>query len=319
MKAAVVTGPNRVPVYQDFTDPKPQQGGELVTVTAAALTHLTKRLASGAHYAAEGAFPMVVGVDGVGRTQDGRRVYFVKPDAPFGAMAETTLVSAGNCVEVPDDLDDVAAAALANPGMSSVAALKSRAGLRPGETVLVNGATGAAGTMAVQIAKHLGAGKVIATGRNTVALERAAALGADVTINLLRQDLSAALTELFSSDGVDVVLDYLYGELAEVLLGAIGRASGIGRPIRYVVIGGVHAQQITLPSALLRAVPLAIMGSGIGSVPWPDIIGAVRDVLTTARQAHLHIDATAVPLSQVSETWNADTGRSRVVFVTAGS
>jgi NADPH:quinone reductase-like Zn-dependent oxidoreductase len=315
VKAAVVTGPNQVPAYRDFSDPEPQQGHELISVTAAALTHLTKGLASGAHYAAGGVFPKVVGIDGVGRIQDGRRVYFVNPDAPFGAMAETTLVRTDLCVDVPDDLDDVTAAALANPGMSSVAALKSRAGLRPGETVLVHGATGAAGTLAVQITKHLGAGRVIATGRNTQALERAAALGADVTINLLQQDLSAALTDLFSGDGVDVVLDYLYGEHAETLITAISRARGIGRPIRYVVIGGVGAQQIALPSAVLRAVPLAIMGSGVGSVSWPDLLSAVRDVFTAARPAALHIDATAVPLGQVGETWNADSGRSRVVFV----
>jgi NADPH:quinone reductase-like Zn-dependent oxidoreductase len=128
---------------------------------------------------------MVVGVDGVGTTHSGQRVYFCMPAAPFGGMAEKTLVPTANCVVLPEDLDDVRAAALANPGMSSVAALKTRADLRRGDTVLVNGATGAAGTLAVQLAKHLGAGKVIATGRDAAALQRVAGLGADVTISLL--------------------------------------------------------------------------------------------------------------------------------------
>jgi NADPH:quinone reductase-like Zn-dependent oxidoreductase len=318
MKAAIVTQPNQTPVYGDFRDPAVQDGCELITVTASALFPLTKARAAGSHYSSSGTFPMVVGVDGVGTTQSGRRVYFSMPTTPYGAMAEKTIVPTANCVALPEDLDDVTAAALANPGMSSVAALKTRADLRHGETVLVNGATGTAGTLAVQLAKQLGAGKVIATGRDAAALQRVAALGADVTISLLDDplDIEDSFAQQFSGNGVDVILDYLYGQWAQTLLAAIGRTRDISRPIRYVSIGGVSAQEITLPSAVLRGAPLALMGSGIGSVPFPDLINAAGEALRAARPARLHIDTTPVALTHVNQTWNTNTGKSRVVFVT---
>jgi NADPH:quinone reductase-like Zn-dependent oxidoreductase len=124
----------------------------------------------------------VAGADGVGLTADGRRVYFVLPEAHYGALAEKSLVRSKRCISIPDAIDDITAAAIANPGMSAWAALVERAHLRPGDTVLVNGATGSAGRLAVQLAKHLGAGKVIGTGRNESELEELATLGADSVI-----------------------------------------------------------------------------------------------------------------------------------------
>ena len=132
MKAAIVEGQGRTPAYADFPAPVPGEGERLVRVTAAALTQLARGRASGAHYSASGAYPFVAGVDGVGRLDDGGRVYFLLPRAPYGAFAEETVVSAGQCLPVPDDLDDVTAAAIANPGMSSWAALVERAQARAG-------------------------------------------------------------------------------------------------------------------------------------------------------------------------------------------
>jgi NADPH:quinone reductase-like Zn-dependent oxidoreductase len=317
LKAAIVTAPNQTPTYDDFRDPSANDGLELITVTASALFPLTKARATGTHYSSSGTFPAVVGVDGVGTTAGGQQVYFSMPEAPFGAMAEKTLVKAENCVALPDGLDAVTAAALANPGMSSVAALKTRAGLRDGDTVLINGATGAAGTLAVQLAKYLGAGKVIATGRDAAALQQAAELGADVTISLLDEQaaLEDSFAEQFGGDGVDVVLDYLYGPSAETLLAAVGRTRGISRPIRYVTIGAVSAPEIVLRSEVLRGAPLVLMGSGIGSAPWADVFGAAGEALRAALPAGLHIDTIAVPLAEVNQTWNKNTGKSRVVFV----
>ena len=122
MKAAIVTGPGKTPIYGDFNEPEPKAGEELIHVSASALSQLTKGRASGAHYSSSGQFPAVVGVDGVGRTTDGRRVYFVLPQAPFGAMAERAAVRREQCIPLPDGVDDVTAAAIANPGMSSWAA-----------------------------------------------------------------------------------------------------------------------------------------------------------------------------------------------------
>src|SRR6516225_1669537 len=182
MKAGIITAAGRTPVYGDVNEPVACEGKELITVSASALSQFSKSRSSGTHYSSDGAFPSVAGTDGVGRTADGRRVYFVLPEAPYGALAEKSLVDAGQCVLVPDGLDTVTAAAIANPGMSAWAALVERARLQPDETVLVNGATGTAGRLAVQLAKHLGAGKVIATARNAGELQQLSALGADAVI-----------------------------------------------------------------------------------------------------------------------------------------
>ncbi len=204
MKAAFVLTAGQPPVYGDFSEPTPSEGENHITVTAASLSHVTRSRASGKHYSSSGNIPFVVGIDGVGRLDDGRRVYFVMPSAPFGSMAEQSLVRAAQCIALPDELDDVIAAAIAIPGMSSWAALQESAKFQAGETVLVNGATGISGRLAVQIAKHLGAKKVIATGRNTEALKSLATLGADVTIPLTQdgEALEKAFLEPFH-EGVD--------------------------------------------------------------------------------------------------------------------
>jgi NADPH:quinone reductase-like Zn-dependent oxidoreductase len=149
MKAAIVAETGKPPSYGDFKEPVPTDGEVQVTVTAAALSNVVKSRASGTHYSSSGQPPFVVGIDGVGHLDDGRRVYFALPRAPFGSMAEKTVIRPSQCVSLPDDLDDVTAAAIANPGMSAWAAFKERAKLTAGETVLVNGATGTAGRLAV--------------------------------------------------------------------------------------------------------------------------------------------------------------------------
>ena len=153
MKAAVVRAFDRPPVYGEFDDPVPGSDEIILTVTAAALTPLVKTQASGKHYSSGSALPFVPGTDGVGRLPGGGRVYFAFPRAPFGAMAERTTVKSALCVPLPNELDDATAAAAANPGMSSWTALTLRAKFVSGETVLINGAIGAAGRMAIQIAK----------------------------------------------------------------------------------------------------------------------------------------------------------------------
>ncbi len=317
MKAAIVLEPGKTPVFADFNDPVPQVGDELVKIAASALSQVTKSRASGSHYTSPGSLPAVVGMDGVGRTQDGRRVYFVMPKAPFGGMAEKVVVRREQCVPLQDDVDDVTAAAIAIPGMSSWAALKERAHLVAGENVLINGATGTAGRLAVQIAKHMGAKRVIATGRDLAALEQVKALGADATISLLQspKDLETAFMEQFGGEGVDVVLDYLWGQTAEVLIVAAAKAGKDAVPIRFVQIGASSGGNITLPSAALRSSALVLMGSGIGSIPLEGMLGAIHGVMQAAVPAKLKIKTEIVPLTKVEETWNKDSGRSRVVFV----
>ncbi len=319
MKAAIVTEAGKTPVYGDFREPIAGTGEIRIAVTAAALSQLTKGRASGSHYSASGSLPAVVGTDGVGRLPDGRRVYFFLPEAPFGSMAQWAVIKKERCIALPEGLDDMTAAAIANPGMSSWAALTRRAHLAAGETVLVNGATGTAGRLAVQIAKHMGARKVIATGRNRIALEKLGALGADVTIPVTqpREDLEAAFNREFASEGIDVVLDYLWGPSAEVVLVAAAKAGKDARRIRFIQIGGVSGSDITLPCAVLRSSALELMGSGLGSIPLEGLVGATREMLQAAVPGHFQIETQTVPLADIEKVWRTAGGAPRTVFVTA--
>ncbi len=244
--------------------------------------------------------------------------YFILPRAPLGAMAERTVVAAGRRLPLPDALDDLTAAAIANPGMSSWAAYVERAKLKAGETVLVNGATGVAGRLAVQIAKHLGAKKVIATARNPEALREIAALGADVTIPLVEDeaDLEARFKEQFA-EGVDVVVDYLWGKSAERLLVAGAKAGADAVPIRFVQIGSASGSEIALPSAVLRSSAIELMGSGIGSVPLDRLRRCIHALLQAAVPAGFKIATKTAPLSQVEAAWRDEDGARRTVLTVA--
>lgn len=315
MKAAIVTEVGHTPVFGDFREPVAADGSLVVAVKAAALSHVTKSRASGTHYSATGTFPFVVGIDGTGVLEDGRRVYFLLPEAPFGSMAEQAPVHESHCIVLPDALDDVTAAAIAIPGMSSWAALTERARLVRGETVLINGATGISGLLAVQIAKYLGAGKVIATGRNPAVLKTLASLGADVTISLTQdgQALEAQLQSEFRA-GVNVVLDYLWGDSAATILVAAATAAPDAVPIRFVQIGSIAGSAINLPAAVLRSSALVLMGSGLGSVPKPRILESIRALFDATLPGGLRIAARALPLSGIVQYWDAADSRERIVF-----
>jgi NADPH:quinone reductase-like Zn-dependent oxidoreductase len=321
MKAAVVYGPGQKPQFADCPEPTPAAGEELITVRAAALSPLTKSRASGAHYSADNIYPAVPGVDGVGVTQDGRRVYFVMPEAPNGALAQKTVVSSHQLIELPAAIDDVTAAAIANPGMSAWAALVERAHFQPGESVLINGATGSAGHMAVQIAKHLGASKIIATGRDQAALEELRALGADVPIAFDLNPANAQGVDQFESalkqhfaQGIHVVVDYLWGKSAETIIAAIAKAVDDTAPVRFIQVGSTSASDIALPAAALRSSSIVLMGSGLKSVPLPRLLASIKSVFEAFAHARFTIKTKPVPLSEVAKAWD-DNSKARVVFV----
>lgn len=315
MRAAIVQGVGQAPIFGNFQEPVAVAGEHLIRVTASAISQNARSRASGAHYSSPDQFPFGVGIDGVGRLDDGSRVYFVMPRAPFGSMAERTVVASARCLRLPDDLDDATAAAIANPGMSSWAAYMERASLRPGETVLVNGATGTAGRLAVQIAKHLGAKKVIGTGRNIDALVSLKALGADVTIALGEDEaaLEASFKEQFAQ-GIDVVIDYLWGKSAQCLLIAGAKAGRDAVPIRFVQVGSVSGQDITLPSAVLRSSAIELMGSGIGSIPLDRLVNAIDGVLRATVPGGFRIAFKPVPLCEFEKAWPNDDSVKRTVF-----
>ncbi|MGG8165879.1 zinc-binding alcohol dehydrogenase family protein [Klebsiella aerogenes] len=312
MKAAVVFDLNDGPIWADFTEPQPAAGYTLIDVRAAAISHVVKGRASGRHYSFDGTLPFVVGIDGVGITPDGQRVYFAFPSAPFGSMAQRAPVALQNCLPLPEELDDISAAAMANPGMSAWAALVKRAQFQAGETVLINGATGSAGQLAVQIARYLGAKKVIATGRNTQALT---ALAADECINLTadEQTLNAQFAAA-SAGQIDVVVDYLWGRSAELLLPILAKYTPGDKPVRYVQVGSLAGADIGLNGAVLRAAPLQLMGSGIGSLTMPQLLAATGEMLQAAVPGHFTIATTPLPLRDVAAAWPRDNSQKRTVF-----
>ena len=246
MQAAVVNVLGQPPSYQSFPEPVSAQGEVLIRVQAAGLHPIVKALASGSHYAGGQEVPLVPGVDGVGQLEDGSRVYFLFVRKPWGTMAERAAAPRSTCIPLPDGIDDIQAAAIANPGMSAWMSLKERAGLAAGETVLVLGATGVAGQLAIQAARLLGAKRVIGAGRNLAAI---AAADVDATIALGNPE--DAVREAFAREaasGIDVVVDYLWGRPMELLLEALARgfkASSTHRT-RLVEVGESAGKTITL-------------------------------------------------------------------------
>lgn len=309
MKAAIVSMPKALPVFGDFPEPQADDSHVIVTVKATAISQLAKARAAGTHYSAATQYPFITGIDGTGYLASGEPVYFLAFESPWGSMAERTRVPVTGIVPLPTTLDPVLAAALANPGMSSWAALTHRAQLRKGETVLINGATGTSGGLAVRIARHRGAGKIIATGRNREALKQLRAQGADITLTL--DTLPTELPALME-DGIDVVLDYLWGQSAlDIMHAAI---AGGEKTVRFVQIGSLSGQDITLHSKLLRSSGLTLMGSGLGSVSNTALIATVGELLHAATQSDFSVPFRTRPLRDVNDAWDDDS-RCRTVFV----
>lgn len=316
MKAAIVHDFNHAPAYGEFETPVAEPGESLIQVTASALSQLVKLQAAGKHYSSSPVLPCVPGVDGVG-VLNGQRVYFAFPRMTYGAMAEYCPVPAVNCVAIPDGVDDITAAAIANPGMSSWAALLERAHFVAGETVLINGAAGTSGRLAIQIARHLGAGKIIATARNAASLAPLTALGADVLIPLdvPAEQLTTTFRDAIHNHRINVVLDYLWGPSAECFLNAAtGHGSREAEPrIRYVQIGSISGHVINFPGGVLRSSGLELTGSGLGSVSNVGLVHAIGEVLKAVEPAGLVIDTVSEPLSNVATAWHRNDS-ARLVF-----
>ncbi len=323
MKAAVLHQLGQAPKYEDFADPVPKNDNQiLITVKAAAVKNLDKGRASGAHYASYANLPVVVGIDGVGVLADGTRVY-----APgiTGMIAEKALIDKNNFVKLPDNIDDITAAALPNAVLGAALALRFRAGLKAGERVLINGATGVTGMLAVQIARHYGAEKVIATGRNAEALKLLPALGADVVISLKQDDetILQQIKELHGAGPIDVIIDYTWGHPAELILAALkgGSVHNSTPRVRYVTVGAMAGDKIALSSAVLRSSAIEILGSGLGSLPQEALHKLSTEVLPEmaglVARGKLKIETVTAPLSEVEEAWQRDIpAGKRLVIIT---
>jgi NADPH:quinone reductase-like Zn-dependent oxidoreductase len=318
INAAVLHGSDKPPRYETFPEPTPGEGEVLVDVIAAALKPVDKQMASGAHYASPREFPVICGNDGVGRLADGTRVFFGGPRRPYGAMAERTVVRRVQCFSVPENLDDITAAAIPNPGVSAWLTLKHSAKLKPDESVLVLGATGVTGKLAVQIAKIFGARRIVAAGRNEESLHALRKLGADATIQLNAPE--AELIETFRREagekGFDVIVDYVWGHPTEVLLKAITKDefAEAGPEIRLIQVGESAGQSISLPAAVLRSTPLTIRGTA-GIPPWDMLTEAFNQVMNNAALGNLRIETERVPLAEIEAAWGRNVNARRLVVI----
>jgi NADPH:quinone reductase-like Zn-dependent oxidoreductase len=318
MNAAVVHAFDLPPRYTTFADPMAAEGETLVNVSAAGLHPIVKALAKGTHYGSAGILPFVAGIDGVGKLEDGTRVYFGIARSPFGTFAERSLAASWMCLPLPEAIDDVTAAGIANPAMSSWVALTARAKFVAGESVLILGATGVAGQLAIQVAKRLGARRIIAVGRNPQALQKLSALGADAVISL-EQDpalLVSAVRNEIAEAGVDIVLDYLWGQPAELMFQAISQ-KGLQKStarIRFIQIGESAGKTISLPAATLRSSGLELLGSGFGSASLDQIRQALGEFFQIAAKEPFQFRTKAAPLRDVESLWNTAEEGTRLVF-----
>jgi NADPH:quinone reductase-like Zn-dependent oxidoreductase len=315
MKAAVVNSFASAPQFQDFAEPVAAEGEIVVEMLAVGLHPVVKSLASGKHYSSNAQPPLIPGVDGVARLEDGSIHYCYAAHPPYGTLAQRTLITRGSSIPLPSGLDPAYAAAIANPGMSAWLSLNLRGGLSAGETVLVNGATGVAGQLAVQAARYQGASRVIATGRNADAL---AGLGADATILLTEPEdaVRQAFTDQVQGGGIDLIIDYLWGRPTELLLEAMGTAfRSVGeKRVRLVEVGESAGRTIALPGAILRGIDLTLCGSGFGSARMSEILDAIPTLFNLAAEGHLKVAVEMVPLEQVEEAWSRVEKGKRIVF-----
>jgi len=306
VRAAVMDGGER-PVYGDFAEPQATAGARVVEMRAAALSGLDRNIARRLHYLKMPDGPFVVGREGVARDGD-RRIYFNvnAPVGPFGSMAERSLIDPKFSFPVPDGVADDVAAALGNAGLAAWLSLSWRARLKPGETVLILGATGISGLIAVTAAKQLGARRVVAAGRNRAALARATRLGADATVDLATAgDLVAAYLDAAGGGPVDVVVDMVFGAPGEAALEVLALHG------RFLHIGSMAGQSITLRGGPIRRTCADVLGFAYYHAPVDLQAQAYGELCRLAAAGEIEIDVEARPLSEIGTAWDARAAGNR--------
>jgi NADPH:quinone reductase-like Zn-dependent oxidoreductase len=322
MKAAVIRAFGDTPQYEDFPDPA--EGGEdtIIQVRAVVLENFDKMTAAGTHYASKqffSTFPAIVGHGGVGTLVDGTLVTFGGVRPPYGTMAEIAVVPreyGAFISRVPAGVAASVAAALPATALTSLLPLRYGARLQAGETMLIHGATGVSGKIAVQTAKLLGAGRIVATGRDQEVLSLLALLGADTVIDLKRPDEEvAAAFQQEAETGIDIILDFLWGRPTEFLLKAlVPKAAGFASHRTWFIQAGEAAgPTLSLAAETLRTSGLEMMGAG--NIPPSVVPEALQQVWEWIKDNRVHIDIENIPLRDVAAAWEQRTHGKRIVLV----
>ena len=308
MNAAVVTSFAEPPHYQRFEVPRPRSAEEaLVDVLAVGLHPRVRSGAAGAHYTSTGTLPMIPGIDAVGQRPDGSRVYFVAADDVIGTMADKALADPRRSIALPGNADVAKVAAAMNPAMSSWVALRRRVPLERGHSVLILGATGNAGAMAVQVARLLGAGHVVGAGRDPGRLQALTAVGADDIVQLTDDSDATGKALAAAAADTDIVIDYLWGKPAQQAIMALLTArSDRGRALNWIQIGAVAGPAIELPSVALRSANLHLQGSGQGSVGPADYLAELPSLVDAISNGAIAVKANTMPLADVEEAWTRE-------------
>lgn len=317
MKAAVLHEAGGIPRYEDFPDPVAGDGEVIIDVKAVAVENVDKAIAAGTHYAGEkyiGRFPAIPAFDGIGALPDGTLVGFGNIRLPYGALAEKAVVPQGSYVPIPDGIDPAVATVMASA--ITAMSMKAAAGFVPGETVLVQGATGVAGRLAVKVARLLGAGRIVATGRDDDQLREVQVIGADTVINTAVSDEALARAYLDArGDGYDVVVDYLWGRPTEILLRAlVPRSFAFGKPTRVVQVGESAGTELALAGSSLRTSGVEIYGAAKGLDP-QTMDEVYQQIVTWTRSGELTFDVEKVPLSDIETAWQRTDLKGRRLVV----
>jgi NADPH:quinone reductase-like Zn-dependent oxidoreductase len=320
MKAAILYSADSVPVYGDFDEPAAGPGSEIVEFVAAGIHQVTRSVATGRHYGRDAVFPVIPGLNAVARMAAGELVFTASGEPPYGTFAERIASPDAMRFPLPDGARPEAVAAGINPGMASWLPLNARlAETGALGTVLILGVTGLSGYLAAQNARLLGVGRVVGAGRSKEGLDRAAAAGAQtVALTGDRDADAAALADALDGDAPGLVLDFVWGTVAETALAALGR-EGLSEDradIKYVQIGALAGPGAAVPSALLRSRKLTISGSGAGSVPAAEIKAQIPRYIQLIADGSVQVPFRTFPLSDVGAAWTASAESGpRVVLV----
>jgi NADPH:quinone reductase-like Zn-dependent oxidoreductase len=316
--AAVVKALGQAPLYGLIDLPSPKTNQVQVQVIAAGVHRLVRAIVSGGHYIKPKTLPFVPGVDGVGTLSDGKKVFFLTLTPPNGSMSERVNINPEMTIPLPDAADPIVFAAIMNAGLASWMALRERAHIRSGETVLILGVTGSSGQMAALSAHLLGAKRVIGVGRNTSVLKQLVATG-KINTSIVLNGEDAKFQQAIEKEAadVDIVLDYLWGRPTEVAMAAIQSArTDNTQRLRWIEIGQMAGATIQLPAALLRSKNIEISGSGIGPISTKDMLKNLEHMVPMVMEGKLTTSVITIPLKDIEKRWEetAD-ARERVVVV----